>query len=44
MIRHRRTGPLDLYVWPYPSLHFVGRFSGEPGLANMVFFTVTFSI
>ena len=41
MTRRRPNGLLDLYVWPYLSLHFVGRFSGEPGLANLAFFTVT---
>ena len=44
MTRRRPNGLLDLYVWPYLSLHFVGRFSGEPGLANLAFFTVTVTL
>jgi len=44
MIHRRPNGLLVLYVWPYLSLRVVGRFSGEPGLANLAFFTVTVTL
>jgi len=44
MTHRRSNGLLVLYVWPYLSLRCVGRFSGEPGLANLAFFTVTVTL
>jgi len=50
MTHRRPNGLLVLYVWPYLSLRFVGRFSAEYGLANLAFycycysFAITFSI
>ena len=44
MTHRRPNGLLVLHVWPYLSLRFVGRFSGEPGLANLAFFNVTVTL